>query len=149
MTFRRLLPLLWLAFACEGGRVELGGACASSWDCEDGDVCFRVGSEPADEGHCMTTCEAGTVLCEDDTVCTASVAEPEVSVCFLGGERAIGEGCEATTQCVAGAYCVDVGDGTPVCRAACDRGAPICVAGFTCEPLEGERPGYCAPPETE
>ena len=139
-----LLALLFLG--CDEGRLEPGGACATSFDCTDGTVCFSVDGPPGDDGgRCMELCPSDGSPCENDEVCVAAASDPEVQVCYLGGSAVIGEGCRDTTECELGALCVDPGDGSPRCFQACDTTAPACPTELVCEPLE-EPGGFCAVP---
>ena len=54
----------------------------------------------------------------DGSVCLAGASGAE-RVCYLGGEREVGESCEDGDECAAGAVCI-LEDGAAVCRRACD-----------------------------
>lgn len=147
VTRRSPLLLLLLAACGDPGTRDVGDACLTSLECPDESVCFPT-AEP-EVNRCMSVCDAETRLCEDGTVCLAGASGAE-RVCYLGGEREVGESCEDGDECAAGAVCI-LEDGAAVCRRACDtRLGTGCAENQVCAELVAPA-GYCAerPPEEE
>lgn len=144
-----MLVALVALVGCESGLVEVGGPCANAFDCVDGAQCFTLPTSPEGQGLCMADCGVEERLCVGGEVCLSAASEPSTRVCYLGGSVEVGDGCADTTDCEAGAVCVDLGDGAaPLCVLACDLRAPACPMGLECAALT-EPAGFCAEPAEE
>lgn len=87
----------------------------------------------------MAPCTDTTRLCTDGAACLLSAG---VRVCYLGGNRALGDPCDTDTQCEAGTVCpASIGACVQACSVGDDR---PCYTGEVCEgPSELE--GVCRP----
>jgi hypothetical protein len=115
-------------FQTDGIIVEIGrGDLVVDVDVEEvPPVCAPLGSGCADGAWCPPPELTGTAI-----------------ACAVAGPVAVGEPCNAPTDCVANATCIDPGEG-PVCAALCASSAfgVACDSGGTCE-AAGMTYGVC------
>ena len=138
------------------GPAMVGQPCVDNADCDGITSCIeRPGMDPA--FVCMLDCDLTMErLCATGEVCTPAVPEPpamrdpNLGICQLGGNVAVGMPCDLENACVPGAICVARSDVTPStqnCHRACDTdGSVPCDATQVCFALTGgtSGAGYCA-----
>lgn len=144
-----LMTVVALVLGCGGGgKAEVGAPCLTTFDCSDGSVCFGTSS---DQPICMLVCEPDVRLCEGGEVCVQSPSDPDLRVCYAGGDKPVGDGCASGAECAPGNVCIDPQDGSEFrCQAACDTRESECGRDEMCQELEAPA-GFCvdSPPEEE
>ncbi len=147
-----------------------GAPCTANTDCVSGTRCERMTG--AVGGFCATLCASGSsTLCSSTEQCAshdsayvclvrdgqpcdalrqncagsdACVPTSMGDVCSYAAGKAVGQVCTYANDCVPGAACItDPSSGNGYCRTMCDRNAPACPGGASCNPLTGRTYGVC------
>lgn len=118
---------------CESGSEvtgEIGGACASSYDC-DGAECYQAAGWV--EGYCLAfDCPEAGDDCGDGGICIAGLTTTGENVCMGSCEG----GCRPGYECVAG------DDGFEFCFPGCDQSDDQCPEGYVCDDVEVDTGRY-------
>lgn len=121
---------------CYIGRT-VGENCQGSEQCASGQSCIN---SPEDGPICVLNCDTSGTLCTDGTYCMETGSQ---SICSPGGDKAEGEECESTLECVAGRRCVNAAEKN-LCLRACESAAE-CRDGAVCTQLVGAPGSVCRP----